>query len=261
MTSSRILLGAILAIAATAARAEPVRFLMSWYAEPEQGGFYEAKAEGLYDKAGLDVTITMGGPQVNALQLLLAGEADMVIGYDFQILKAREKNLPFVTVATSFQFDLSGIMTHADIGSLADLKDKPILIAPPSRVTFWPWLKKTFGFTDEQARPYAFNLQPFFADKTLSQQGYLTYEPFVAAQHGETVKFFLFADHGYAPYSTTIVTTEAFIEAHPETVARFVKASMQGWRDYLENPGPGNALIQRDNPRWATRNSPMPSAS
>jgi len=27
----------------------------------------------------------------------------------------------------------------------------------------------------------------------------------------------------------------------------FVKASMEGWRDYIRNPGPGNALIKADN--------------
>ena len=232
-----------------AAAADAVRFLTSWYAEAEQGGFYAAKAEGLYEKAGLDVTITMGGPQLNTLQLLLAGDADMIIGYDFQVLKAREKNLPFVTVATSFQSEIQGIMTHDDVESLAALKGKPILIAAAARATFWPWLKTTFGYTDDQARPYTFNLQPFFADKTVSQQGYLTSEPFAAEQHGEKVKFFLLADYGYTPYSTTIVTTDAMVKAKPDVVARFVKASLEGWRDYLKNPAAGNALIKHDNPK------------
>lgn len=244
--------GALLAsLAGPAAAADTVRFLTSWYAEAEQGGFYEAKAEGLYDKAGLDVAITMGGPQINTLQLLAAGEADFIIGYDFQTLKARERHLPLVTVATSFQVDIQGIMTHADVKSLDELKGKPILIGPPSWLTFWPWLKKSFGYTDDQAKPYTFNLQPFFADKTLSQQAYLTSETFAAKQHGEAINFFLFSDYGYAPYSTTIVTTEAMIKNHPDVVARFVKASLLGWRDYLKDSAPGNALIKRDNPRMS----------
>ncbi|WP_210253231.1 ABC transporter substrate-binding protein [Beijerinckia sp. L45] len=240
-----------LALAMPARAADPVRFLTSWYAEAEQGGFYEAKAEGLYDKAGLDVTITMGGPQINTLQLLLAGDADFVIGYDFQILKARERNLPFVTVATSFQSDIQGIMTHDDVDSLAALKGKPILVGSAARQTFWPWLQKTFGYTDDQARPYTFNLQPFFADPTLSQQGYLTSEPFSAMQHGAKIKFFLLSEYGYSPYSTTIVTTDAYAKSHPDVVARFVKATLEGWRDYMKNPAPGNALIKRDNPKMS----------
>lgn len=243
-------LGALVCLAATSVQAaDKVRFLTSWYAEAEQGGFYEAKAEGLYSKAGLDVTIQMGGPQLNGLQLLAAGEADMIIGYDFQVLKAREKHLPFVTVAAPMQVEISGIMAHDDVPDLEALKGKPILISAAGQATFWPWIEKTFGFTPDQARPYTFNLQPFFQDKSLSQQGYLTSEPFSAQEHGEKIKFFLLADYGYPPYCTTIVTTDGFVHDHPDVVARFVKASLEGWRDYMKNPATGNAAIKEDNPK------------
>jgi NitT/TauT family transport system substrate-binding protein len=111
--------------------ADKVTFLTSWFAQAEHGGFYQAKATGLYEKAGLDVTIKMGGPQVNGSQLLLAGETDFMMGYDIQVLKGREQNLPLVTVASSFQFDLQGLMTHDDVADIAALKGKPILIAGP----------------------------------------------------------------------------------------------------------------------------------
>ena len=232
---------------APALAADKVTFLTSWFAQAEHGGFYQAKATGLYDKAGLDVTIKMGGPQVNGAQLLLAGDADFIMGYDIQVLKGREQNQPLVTVATSFQFDLQGIMTHDDVADLAALKGRPILIAGSSRVTFWPWLRTKYGYTDEQIRPYTFNLQPFFADKTMAQQAYPSSEPYQAEQQNEKVKFFLLADGGYPPYGSTIVTTEKMIAEKPDVVARFVKASLEGWRDYLKNPAPGNALIKADN--------------
>ena len=242
---------AVPALIAPAQANEQVRFLTSWFAEPEQGGFYEAKANGLYEKAGLDVTIRMGGPQLNTIQLLVAGEADFIIGYDFQTLTSRAHGLPVVTVATSFQTDIAGILAHDDVASLEALKGRPIAIGAASRLTFWPWLRQKYGFTDEQIRPYAFSMQPFFADPALSQQGYLTFEPNVAAQHGVKTKFFLLSDYGYAPYSTTIVTTDAYMKAHPDVVARFVKASLEGWRDYLKDPGPANKLIQADNPKMS----------
>src|SRR4051812_40782603 len=89
-----------------AAAAEKATFLTSWFAQAEHGGFYQAKATGLYEKAGLNVTIKMGGPQVNAMQLLLAGEVDMMMGYDFQVLKSLEQGFPVTTIAASFQSDL-----------------------------------------------------------------------------------------------------------------------------------------------------------
>lgn len=242
-------ISALLSGLSGAMAADKVTFLTSWFAQAEHGGFYAAKAAGLYDKAGLDVTIKMGGPQVNALQLLLAGETDFMMGYDIQVLKALEQNMQIQTVGASFQFDLQGIMTHDDVKSLSDLKDKPILIASSSRMTFWPWMKKKYAYSDDQLRPYTFNLQPFAADKNVVQQGYVSSEPYAAAQQGIKVNFFLLAEQGYPPYGTTIVGTKAFIDKNPDITARFVKATMEGWREYMKNPGPANALIRADNPK------------
>lgn len=244
-----LLLGA--AFAPTIAfAADKITLLSSWFAQAEHGGFYQAKASGLYEKAGLDVTIKMGGPQVNGMQLLLGGEADIIMGYDIQVLQAVGKGLPVVAVAASFQKDLQGMMTHDDINSLSDLKGKDILIASSSHATFWPWLKAKYGFAETQAKAYTFNLQPFFTDPNVSQQAYPSSEPFQAMQKGVSAKFFLFADDGYPPYGTTMVTTTKLMTEKPDVVKRFVRASMEGWKSYLTgDPAAANALIKTDNPK------------
>jgi NitT/TauT family transport system substrate-binding protein len=231
--------------------ADKFTFLTSWFAQAEHGGFYQAKATALYDKAGLDVTVKTGGPQVNGMQLLLAGEVDAIMGYDFQCLKAVEQGLPAITIATSFQHDLQGMMTHDDVSSLGGLKDKTILIATSGRTTFWPWLKKKYGYTDEQTKAYTFNLQPFFADPNTAQQAYPSSEPFQAMQQGVPIKFFLFAAEGYPPYGTTIVTTRQALETKPEVLRRFVRASLEGWKSYFAAPEPANALIREANPKMS----------
>ena len=236
-------------LAAPAAAAEKFSYLTSWFAQAEHGGYYEAKAEGLYDKAGIDADIRMGGPQVNAMQLLLAGQVDAIMGYDFQVLDAVEKGLPAVTVATTFQYDIQGLMTHADVEGLDGLKDKSILIASSSHTTFWPWLKARYGLSDDQTKAYTFNLQPFFADPNAAQQAYPSSEPFQAEQKGVPVHFYLFAKQGYPPYGSTIVTTRHVLETKPQVLRAFIKASMQGWRDYMADPAPGNALIKAANPK------------
>ena len=242
---------ALLAASGTVSAADKVRFLTSWYAQAEHGGYYQAKATGLYEKAGLDATIRMGGPQVNGMQLLLAGEVDIMMGYDIQVLKAVEQGLPVITVGTSFQYDLQGMLTHDDVKSLADLKDKTILIATSGRTTWWPWLKKKYGYTDEQTKPYTFNLQPFFANKNVAQQGYPSSEPFQAMQKGMPHKFFLFAADGYPPYGSTIVTTHKFAENNRDALAKFVRATMQGWKSFVSKPEPGSALIKEANPKMS----------
>ena len=227
---------------------DKVALLTSWYAQAEHGGFYQALATGLYKKQGLDVTIRMGGPQVNGMQLMMAGQADMHVGYDFQVLKSLEQGLTPVTVATSFQHDLQGLLAHDDVKSLADLKGKTILVATAGRTSWWPWLKAKYGYTEEQVRPYTFNMQPFFADKSTAQQGYLSSEPLQAEKNGVKARFFLFAHDGFPPYGTTIVATQRMVKERPSVVQRFVRASMEGWKSYIADPAPANQLIKKDNP-------------
>ena len=228
---------------------DKVTFLTSWYAQAEHGGYYQAVATGIYKKYGLDVTVKMGGPQVNAVQILAAGQADFMMGKDFQVLNALQSGVPLTTVAAVFQMEPQGMVTHPEVKSLAELKGKTIYLATSGRTSWYPWLKAKYGFTDEQARPYTFNMQPFFSDKNAAQQGYPGSEPFIAEQAGQKVKFFLFADEGYPPYGNTIVTMQKMVKDRPELVQRFVKATLEGWKSYLQNPAPGNALIQKDNPK------------
>jgi len=245
---TRVLAIALLALPLAAPAQDKITFMTSWYAQAEHGGFYQALAKGLYKKHGLDVTIKMGGPQVNGMQLMMAGQADMHMGYDFQVLKSLEQGLTPVTVATSFQHDLQGLLAHEDVKSLGDLKGKTILVATAGRSSWWPWMRQKYGYAEEQVRPYTFNLQPFLADRNLAQQAYMSSEPFQAEKAGVKARFFLFARDGFPPYGTTIVATQKLVKEKPDVVQRFVRASMEGWKGYMEDPAAANELIKKDNP-------------
>ncbi len=251
---SPVMVAAGLSLAALGVQAqEKFTYLTNWYAQAEHGGFYQALANGLYKKEGLDVTIKMGGPQVNIMQLMSAGQADCVMGYDTQTMKMWEQGIQAVTVAAAFQKDPQVIIAHPEVKKIEELKGKTILISSAANTTYWPWLKATYGFTDAMSRPYTFNIQPFLADKGLAQQGYLSSEPYAieqAAKFKPTV--FLLSDLGWPQYSTTIVCLEKTVKEKPKAVAAFVKASMEGWKSYLgADPSPANALIKKDNPNMA----------
>ena len=246
----RLPLVGLLALGSTLAQAQDkLTFLTSWYAQAEHGGFYQAVAKDIYKKYGLEVTLKMGGPQINAMQLLVAGQADLIMSYDLQALTSIEKGLPVVTVATSFQKDLQGMMTHDDVKSLGGLKDRTILAAATAHSTWLPWLKAKYGYTDAQVRPYTFNLQPFFADPMVAQQAYPSSEPFQAQKNKMPANFFLFADDGYPPYGTTMVATQKLVAEKPDVVQRFVRATIEGWKSYLADPAAANELIKKDNPK------------
>jgi NitT/TauT family transport system substrate-binding protein len=231
-----------------AAAQDKVTLITTWFAQAEHGGFYQAVATGIYKKHGLDVTVKMGGPQVNSVQLLLAGQADFISNYDFAVLQGVERGFPLVTVGAPFQFDMQGIMARDDVPSLSALRNKTILVAGTGTTYWWPWVKKKYGYTDDQMRPYTFNLQPFFNDPNIVQQAYPSSEPYQAEQKGMKTRFFLFSEAGYPPYTGAITTTQKTIAEKPDMVARFVRATMEGWKSYMQNPEPGNALIKKENP-------------
>lgn len=236
-------------MASSGQAADQVKFLTSWYAQPEYGGMYQAKATGLYEEAGLDVSISNGGPQIDTIKLLLAGEADFTSGHDVRVLNAIAQDIPIVVVAAVFQQNLRCVMAHEDVKSPADLAGKTIYVASSGRVEWWPWLRDKYGLNDEQVRPYTSNLQPFFTDPNSATQCYISSEPFEAQEQGVPVNAFLLADEGFPPYGEPILTTRKFLEENPDVVRRFIEATMKGWKSYLENPEPGNELMQKDNPK------------
>lgn len=253
MTSTfrRLLALLIVALSPPLAAQAPDRlvFATDWLAQAEHGGFYQAVAEGIYRRHGLDVTIRMGGPQVNGLQLLAAGQIDVAMGDALQALSAVEQGVPVVAVAAAFQKNPTVIIAHPGVSRIEELKGRPIAIGAASNTTFWPWLKQRYGFTDDQKRPYAFSVQPFLADPKLSQQGFATSEPFAIEKAGISPVVFLLAESGYPPYSEALIVTRATLDKRRDAIRRFVAASAEGWRSYLANPAPGNALIRKDNPQ------------
>ena len=242
----------LLASAATVRAEDAVSFGLDWVAEAEYGGYYQALAAGLYAKRGLKVTIRQGGPQVNQMQLMMAGRLDFNLGGG-RAIEFVQQNLPFVAIAAIFQKDPSVLIAHPGQGndSFAALKGKPILIGAGGRTSYWPFLKAKFGFTDEQARPYTFNMAPFLADKQISQQGFVSSEPYVIMQAGVQPVVHLIADAGFDNYQTTINISKKMVEEKKDVVQRFVNATAEGWAEYMKG-GPAieaaNAAIRKDNP-------------
>jgi NitT/TauT family transport system substrate-binding protein len=232
---------------------DKVSYQTNWRAQAEHGGFYYAVANGIYKKYGIDADIRMGGPQQNPSQLLLGGRVDMIMSNSFEAINYVREGLPFLCIGSIFQKDPQVIISHPGVGhdSFPALKGKPMLVAAGGRTSYWPFLKAKFGFTDEQLRPYTFNMAPFLADKQASQQGFLSSEPFAIMKAGVNPVVHLIADAGFENYQTTINISRKMVEEKKDLVQRFVTASLEGWAAYMK-AGPdiaaANALIKKDNP-------------
>jgi NitT/TauT family transport system substrate-binding protein len=250
---SLLVLATLVGVAGGALAADKVVFGTNWKAQAAHGGFYQAIADGTYAKAGLEVTIRPGGPQVNNRPLLPAGRIDFLMTGNLLHSFDNVKNgVPVVVVAAMFQKDPQALFSHPGaFRSFAELNTAPVAwIAKDAQFSWWAWLKAEHGFRDEQLRPYAYNLGPFLANPRSVQQGYAVEEPIsIRAKGGFEPQTWLLADHGYSTYSTTIEARVETVRKQPELVKRFVEASIIGWVNYLHGDRrQADALIRRDNP-------------
>ena len=231
---------------------DKVTFGTNWVAEAEHGGFYQAFADGTYQKYGLDVTIVPGGPQINNRILLAVGKLDFFMSANtLQSFDAVEQKVPTLAVAAMFQKDPQVLIAHPDVGveSFKGLKDMTVFISREGMVGYFQWLKAEYKFSDAKVKPYTFNPQPFLADKMSAMEGYVTSEPFaIEKQAGFKPKVFLLADYGFSSYSTLIETRRDLVENKADLVQRFVDASIIGWYHYLYGDNSAaNALIKKQN--------------
>ena len=249
-----IALCALLTLTSNAFAQEKVVFATNWKAQAGHGGFYQALADGTYKKFGLEVDIQQGGPQVNNRPLLPVGKIDFLMtGNLLQSFDNVKNGVPTVVVAAVFQKDPQAIFAHPGQGynTFKDLAKAPTaFISKDGQFSFWQWMKAEHGFKDEQLKPYMFNVGPFLADKKSVQQGYSISEPIsIKAQAGFDPVVHLLADNGFSTYSTTIETRADMVKTKPETVRKFVEASMIGWNNYLYGDNKAaNEMIKKANP-------------
>jgi NitT/TauT family transport system substrate-binding protein len=243
--------------AAGAADPQKIRFGTNWVAQAEHGGYYQAKAAGIYEAAGLDVTIRPGGPSVNTAQLLAGGALDFaILSNSFAPLNMVRENIPMVAVAAFFQKDPQCFMAHKGVfAGIEGMKKATIEIAASARDTYWPFIRTKFGLKDEQIRPFHFTLAPLLADRNVVQQCYVTVSPYQGRDAGMEPEVFLFSDYGYTSYSAVLATSQKLIDGKPELVEAFVDASIKGWYAYLgDDPSAANAMILKDNPDYTAKN-------
>lgn len=65
---------------------------------------------------------------------------------------------------------------------------------------------------------------------------FATNEPVVAKLDGDSLNLMYYKDYGIDVYPNTIFVTEELVHSNPDLVARFVKATMQGYQFAIENP-------------------------
>lgn len=225
----------------------PITLQTDWYPQPEHGGFYDALLKGYYRDEGLDIHIVPGGPYISGEQQVSGGAAQFAMGSSDQVLVAVSRGLPVIAVEATMQHDPQAIMLHKDspVQNFADLNGHAIAVKPGS--IWFQYLVKRYNLANVREIPATYSVANFLQDPNYIQQCFITSEPFFARKSGAQVRTMLISDSGYQPYRVVFAST-VFLHDHPELVAKFVRASIRGWRDYLTDPTVANAEISKLNP-------------
>jgi NitT/TauT family transport system substrate-binding protein len=218
-----------------------------WYPQPEHGGFYTALAKGYYREEGLDLSIVPGGPFAVADKQVAAGAAQFGMDSSDHLLEAVADGQPLIAVAATMQRDPQGIMVRKDspVRKFEDLNGHTIAVKSGS--TWFEFLVKRYHLDGVREIPATYSVANFVADPQYIQQAFATSEPFFAQRAGIETRVLLTSDAGFNPYRV-MFTTQDFLKQHPDIVAKFVRASLRGWRDYLNDPTAAHALILKLNP-------------
>ncbi|MEA2632644.1 MAG: NitT/TauT family transport system substrate-binding protein [Chloroflexota bacterium] len=88
---------------ASSAALTPVKFQLQWVAQSQFAGYYAAIDQGYYKDVGLDVSLLLGGPNVNNVQVVATGGADIGTAWLPNMLQSREGGTDLVSIAQIFQ--------------------------------------------------------------------------------------------------------------------------------------------------------------
>ncbi|WP_426753928.1 ABC transporter substrate-binding protein [Myxococcus sp. Y35] len=239
--------GAQAAPKASAAPAK-VKLALNWVPEPEFGGFYAARESGAFARHGLEVDILGGGAGAPVPQMVATGQAEFGISGADELLIARARGLDVLPLFAVYQTSPHAIMAHASRGAknIADVLSSGTVALEPG-LSYVAFLKKKYSFDKVKVVPYDGGVARFLADPNFAQQCFVTAEPIAAKRQGATPAVFMVADEGFNPYLAVVITRRQYWKEQPERVKAFVAAVREGWRAYLDNAGPTNAVMGKLN--------------
>lgn len=233
---------------AQAVKSTRVKLALNWVPEPEFGGFYAARETGAFKRHGLEVDILGGGAGVPVLQMVASGQVEFGIAGADELLTARARGVDVIPLFAVYQTSPQAIMAHASRGAkgIKDVLSSGTVALEPG-LPYATYLKKKYGFDKVKVVPYDGGVARFVADKDFAQQCFITSEPIAARRQGADPSVFLVADEGFNPYVAVVITRRELWKEQPERVKDFVAAVREGWRSYLDDPAPANAVMGKLN--------------
>jgi putative hydroxymethylpyrimidine transport system substrate-binding protein len=115
----------------TSGEAQSLSLTLDFYPNPDHAGIYMAQKLGYFEEAGLDVGITAPSDPAAPVKLVAAGQADLAITYEPEVVLAHEQGLDVVAVAALVNRPLTSMiwLKKSGIKGIGSLRGKTIATA------------------------------------------------------------------------------------------------------------------------------------
>ncbi len=209
---------------------DSVSLQLKWKHQFQFAGYYAALEQGFYRDAGLDVTIREGGPDVHVAEAVSGGKADFGV-CSSSVLREWVMGRHLVVLAVVFQQTPAIILVprRADIRSVSDLRGRTLMDAPGSDEIAAMLKHEGVDYAAMPRVDHRGDPRDLLIGMADAMVAYSTNEPFVLEQLGAAFRTFSPAAYGVDFYGDNLCTSEAEVKAHPERVAAFRAASLEGW--------------------------------
>lgn len=237
------------AMATSAQAADDLTLQLKWVTQAQFAGYYVALDKGFYEEEDLNVTINPGGPDIAPVQLLMGGAADVMVDWLPSALAARENGAPIVNIAQPFKS--SGLMLTClkehNINSPEDFPGHTLgTWFFGNEIPLYSWMGKLGIPTDGSEGGVTIQKINFNVDPLLQKQvecaTTMTYNEYWqvidAGLTPDDLVVFKYEDEGISTLEDGLYVTEDKLAdpAEVDKLARFVRASMRGWKYAEENP-------------------------
>ena len=218
---------------------QEVTLQLKWRHQFQFAGYYMAKENGHFERAGFDVTINERNSLTAPVEDVLAGRAEFGVA-DSSIVLQRLRGKPVVIATTVFQTSPLVLMSLREkgISSPYDLKGQRIMF---QRSVDDASILAMLQLFDISPADYSF-IKHNFDNWVLTNNeadvmsAYITNQPHAYRDKGYEVNILDPASYGIDFYGDLLFTTEKIARTSPSTVNRFVEAVRAGWRDALNDP-------------------------
>ena len=247
---------ATLLTSTAALAADDVTLQLKWVTQAQFAGYYVALDKGFYEAQDLNVTIKPGGPDIAPPQVMAGGGADVMVDWMPSALAAREKGLALVNIAQPFKASGMMLTCRADSGvkTPADFKGKTLGVwFGGNEYPFLTWmatlgLPTTGGADGVEVLKQGFNVDPLLQKQAacISTMTYNEYWQLIeAGMKPEELITFKYEDEGVATLEDGLYVMEDKLAdpAFVDKMARFVKASMEGWKYAEEHPDEAAEIV------------------